>query len=63
MYKNKNGWNSYDRYCFVKPVSVEESYIFKPFSEEPLVGEMKYPNKYLLGKGVKQGDRISFNAE
>lgn len=63
MYKNENGWNSYERYCFVKPVSVEESYIFKPFSEEPLVGEMKYPNDYLLEKGVKVGDRISFKPD
>ena len=63
MYKNENGWNSYDRYCFVKPVPTEESYIFKPFTEEPLVGEMKYPNDYLLSKGVKAGDRISFKPE
>lgn len=63
MYKNENGWNSYDRYCFVKPVPTEESYIFKPFSEEPLVGEMKYPNEYLLSKGVNAGDRISFKPE
>ena len=63
MYKNENGWNSYDRYCFVKPVPTKESYIFKPFTEEPLVGEMKYPNDYLLSKGVKAGDRISFKPE
>lgn len=63
MYKNENGWNPYDRYCFVKPVPTEESYIFKPFSEEPLVGEMKYPNTYLLSKGVKPGDRISFKPD
>ena len=24
---------------------------------------MKYPNKYLLGKGVKAGDRISFKPD
>jgi co-chaperonin GroES (HSP10) len=28
--------------------------------EEPLVGIMKYPNKYLSSQGVKSGDRISF---
>ena len=43
MYKKNNTWHSYDRYCFVKPVPAEESFIFKPFSEEPLVGIMKYP--------------------
>lgn len=63
MYKNKNGWNTHDRYCFVKPSPVEESYIFKPFSEEPLVGVMKYPNKYLTDKGVRTGDKVSFKPE
>ena len=37
-----------NRYCFIKPVPVEESYIYKPFTEEPLLGEMMYPNEYLL---------------
>ena len=41
MYKQNGTWYAHDRYCFVKPVPVEESYIFKPFSEEPLVGVMK----------------------
>ena len=60
MYKNKNGWNSHDRYCFVLPVDVEDSYIYKPISEEPLVGIMKYPNDFLTSKGVRAGDKITF---
>tara|TARA_R100000773_G_C4218386_1_gene116864 strand:- start:1528 stop:2091 length:564 start_codon:yes stop_codon:yes gene_type:complete len=63
MYKNKNGWNTHDRYCFVKPAPVEDSYIFKPFSEEPLVGIIKYPNKYLKDKGLKAGDKVSYKPE
>lgn len=63
MYKNKDGWNAYDRYCFVKPVPVEESYIYKPISEEPLVGEMVYPNAYLSSKGISSGDRVSYKPE
>ena len=63
MYKNKNGWNTHDRYCFIKPAPVEDSYIFKPFSEEPLVGIIKYPNKYLKDKGLKEGDKISFKPD
>ena len=63
MYKHKDQWHAHDRYCFVKPVSTEDSYIFKPFSEEPLVGVMKYPNNYLKLKGVKKGDKISFQPE
>ena len=40
-----------------------ESYIYKPFSEEPLIGEMKYPNEYLKSKGVKEGDLVTFLPE
>jgi hypothetical protein len=60
MYKNADGWNAYDRYCFVKPIPAIESYIKKPFSEEPLMGIMKYPNEYLLSKGIKPGDSVCF---
>jgi hypothetical protein len=60
MYKRKNTWISYDRFCFVKPISAVESYIKKPFSEEPLMGIMKYPNQYLIDKGIKSGDMVCF---
>jgi len=63
MYKNEDGWNAYDRYCFVKPIATEESLIFKNIAEEPLVGIMKYPNKMLTDMGVRAGDRVAFAPE
>ena len=63
MYNQDGEWHSYDRYCFVKPVPTSESYIFKPFSEEPLVGIMKYPNDYLKSKGISSGDMVCFKPE
>jgi len=63
MYKQDGEWYSYDRYCFVKPISTSESYIFKPFSEEPLVGIMKYPNEYLKSKGISSGDTVCFKPD
>jgi len=60
MYKHDGIWHSYDRYCFVKPIPPTESYIHKPFSEEPLMGEMKYPNDYLRSKGINPGDIVCF---
>ncbi len=63
MYKKNGEWYTHDRYCFVKPVPAEESYIFKAFSEEPLVGIMKYPNEYLKSKGINSGDKISFKPD
>lgn len=60
LYKKGSTWNAYDRYCFVKPTPAVDSYIKKPFSEEPLMGVMRYPNEYLLSKGVKEGDMVCF---
>ena len=63
MYKHGSTWNAYDRYCFVKPIPVIESYIKKPFSEEPLMGEMVYPNDYLIKRGIKAGDLVCFTPD
>ena len=63
MYKRDDKWYSYDRYCFVKPIAATESYIKKPFSEEPLMGIMKYPNEYLLTHGIKEGDLVCFSPD
>lgn len=63
MYKRDDKWYSYDRYCFIRPIPVIDSYIFKPFKEEPLMGEMVYPNKYLMSKGVNAGDIVCFEPE
>lgn len=63
LYYDGDEWNAYDRYCFIKPVPVIDSYIYKPFSEEPLIGEMVYPNEYLKSKGVNTGDLITFLPE
>lgn len=63
MYKNRAGWHSHDRYCFVRPVPKTESTIYKRGTEEPLVGTMVYPNKYLDSKGVKKGALVSFQPD
>ena len=63
MYKQKGKWHSHDRYCFVEPIDKEKSFLFKRFKEEPLMGKMKYPNEYLLSKGVIPGSKVSFKPE
>jgi NDP-sugar pyrophosphorylase family protein len=63
MYKHDGNWYSHDRYCFIKPIDAKKSYIMKPFKEEPLMGVMRYPNEYLISKGVKEGDTICFEPE
>jgi hypothetical protein len=63
MYKSdENDWKCH-RYCFVRPIPAKDSYIKKPFSEEPLMGVMAYPNDYLMSKGVCQGDYICFTPD
>lgn len=63
MYKKDGVWNAYDRYCFIKPIPAIDSYVKKPFSEEPLMGVMVYPNEYLKSKGVNHGDIICFTPD
>lgn len=63
MYHNGTQWNAYDRYCFVEPISVQNSYIYKNTKEEPLMGLVKYPNEYLISKGIKQGDMVCFKPD
>ena len=63
LYKKGSTWNAYDRYCFVKPIPATESYIKKPFSEEPLMGIMKYPNEYLKSNGIHEGDLVCFSPD
>jgi hypothetical protein len=63
MYKRDGKWYTHDRYCFVKPIPAIDSYIVKPFTKEPLMGVMRYPNKFLLDRGVNDGDTICFKPD
>lgn len=60
LYKKGSTWNAYDRYCFVKPIATIDSYIKKPFTKEPLMAVMKYPNEYLISQGINTGDLVCF---
>ena len=63
MYKNNNKWMAWGKYCFIKPVDIKDSYIFKAGGEEPLFGIVKYINQELIDLGVKEGDEISFSPD
>jgi len=63
LYRRGDIWYTYDRYCFVKPIPAIESYIKKPFTHEPLMGEMVYPNAYLLSQGIRAGDKVCFKPD
>lgn len=63
LYKKNDSWHSYDRYCFVRPIKAIDSYVKKPFTNEPLMGEMVYPNEYLISQGVNSGDKVCFTPD
>jgi len=63
MYKQDSTWHCHDRYCFVKPLGKQSSFIFKRGKEEPLMGEMAYSNDYLISKGVMPGLQVSFKPD
>lgn len=60
LFKSDGAWKAHDKYCFVKPITPKESYIHKPLVEEPLMGEMVYPNEYLESRGISKGDIVCF---
>lgn len=63
MYKKEDKWHCHDKYCFIKPIPSTESYIHKPFAEEPLMGKVRYINKKLSSQGVNEGDLVTFRPE
>jgi len=63
MYNHNDQWYSHDRYCFVKPIGKKDSFMLKRGTEEPLMGEMVYPNSYLQKQGVSPGSQVSFQPD
>jgi hypothetical protein len=63
MFKNENGWNSYSRYNFVRPVPAKHDGLFKGVKYEPLMGQMVYPSEAMVGSGVAPGDIVCFAPE
>mgnify|MGYP003125502040 FL=1 len=63
LYKHKGEWRSHSKYCFIKPIPLEDSIILKGGNEEPLLGTIRYGNVELEKLGVKVNDRVSFTPE
>lgn len=63
LYKKNNKWYAHSKYCFIKPIPLKESPIYKGGNEEPLFGVVKYINQELIDLGVKEGDEVSFTPD
>jgi len=63
LYKQNGQWKGYNKYCFIKPSAVKESYLKKSTNDEPLFGTIRYINDQMLSMGMKVGDEISYQPE
>lgn len=63
MYKNNNKWIAHSKYCMIKPIIKEKHYLKTHEENESLIGLVKYPNKYLISKGINKGDKVSFKPD
>jgi|TARA_Y100000385_G_C13027144_1_gene608945 hypothetical protein len=62
LYHNGNKWNSVLDYCFVKPIDVENSYLYEEGLEDN-TGYLVYSNNELSKLGVKEGDKVNFRKD
>ena len=60
LYKTNDTWKANDTFCFVKPIESMSNNIFNDDKEQPLVGILKYCDKYLTEAGLKPGDLVGF---
>jgi len=61
MYKQDEEWKAHSKYCMIKPIEKNNNHYLKTHAEEePLMGLVKYPNEYLISKGINKGDKVSF---
>ena len=64
MYKQNGEWKAHSKYCMIKPIEKSGNHYLKTHAEEePLIGLVKYPNKYLTSKGINKGDKVSFQPD
>ncbi len=64
LYKHKDEWQTYDKYCFVRPVPKKKRSIQDiDLKYEPLHGELVYPNIHLKNMGLKRGDEVCFQPD
>lgn len=63
MYKNNSKWYAVEPFCFVAPLPATETYIYKPFSDEPLMGVMEYTCSSIEKHGIKKGDIVTFTPD
>ena len=63
MYKQNDEWFCHSKYCMIKPIPKKNHYLKTHQEEEPLMGLVKYPNEYLISKGIIKGTVVYFQPD
>ena len=58
LYKNKNGWNSFNDRCFIQPIKNLDN--LSVDKERNLIGILKYGNSSLKHKDINPGDLVGY---
>ena len=58
LYKNKDGWNSINNRCFIKPIKNTNN--LTNDKEQSLIGVLKYGNKSLDALEITPGDLVGY---
>ena len=58
LYKNKDGWNSINNRCFIKPIVNKDTLVNN--KEKSLVGILKYGNNVLEQLDINTGDLVGY---
>ncbi len=63
LFKNKDGWKSHGKYCFIKPLLAKKAFLEKGAKYERLQGTIKYINEELISLGFSVGDIVVYQPE
>jgi uncharacterized protein YneR len=58
LYKNKEGWHSFNDRCFITPIKDNQSLTLD--KEQSLIGILKYGNSSLKALGINPGDLVGY---
>jgi len=58
LYKTKDGWNSINNRCFIKPLESKDT--LEVTKEQRLIGTLKIGNNSLEALGITKGDTVGY---
>ena len=62
LFHNGKKWLSVDDFCFIKPIDIENKYLYEE-GLEGNTGVVVYSNKKLNKLGVKEGSKVNYRKD